>query len=130
MPGPVERSMRAGFTSGSTLRTFGRGAQFGVGEIDDRGIVLKLGQQQAHTRLSWECLEGAADFLRGRGWVRVGGARTAEGERGTLDEYLKRHIKRDTARWVARVLAEAGVVEVDRRPPLRVRLAGGIQEAR
>jgi hypothetical protein len=48
-----------------------------------------------------------------------------EGNPGTLDGYLKGCIKRDTAAWVARVLADAGVVQLDLGPPVRVRLRSG-----
>jgi len=44
------------------------------------------------------------------------------GERGTLDEYLKDCISRQTSCWVAVVLQEAGVVRVDEGPALRVQL--------
>jgi hypothetical protein len=45
-----------------------------------------------------------------------------EGVPGTLDAYLKGWIKRTTAGWIAVVLERAGVVELDRRRPARVRL--------
>jgi hypothetical protein len=54
--------------------------------------------------------------------VAAGGTYVVGGERGTLDEYLKGCITRQTSRWVAVVLQEAGVVRVDQGPPLRVEL--------
>ncbi len=69
------------------------------------------------------CLEGIVPFLRRHpGWVPAGGTYVVAGERGTLDEYLKDCISRQTSRWVAVVLQEAGVVRVDEGPPLRVQL--------
>jgi hypothetical protein len=41
---------------------------------------------------------------------------------GTLDAHLKQYLARATAGWVAVVLEKAGVVDVDRSPPARVRL--------
>jgi len=69
------------------------------------------------------CLEGIVPFLRRHpGWVPAGGTCVVAGERGTLDESLKDCISRQTSRWVAVVLQEAGVVRVDEGPPLRVQL--------
>jgi len=42
--------------------------------------------------------------------------------RRRLDGYLKRCIKRQTANYVAVVLERAGVLELDRERPARVRL--------
>jgi hypothetical protein len=124
-PGPVETAIRSRIRPGAVLHTPAKGSPFVVERIDNQGIVLLLGAKRAWTRLSWECLEGAPDFLRGQGWVPVGGSRLTEGRPDTLDEYLKGCIKRDTAAWVARVLADAGVVQLDLGPPVRVRLRSG-----
>jgi len=73
----------------------------------------------------WECLEGIVPFLRSRtDWVDVGGDKTATGKPGTLDEHLKGCRKTNVARWVAKVLREAGVVQVVQ-GPLHVRLTEG-----
>ena len=44
----------------------------GVARVDEKGIVLLLGQQEAWTPLTWACLEGVVTFLAGRGWVKIG----------------------------------------------------------
>ena len=70
-----------------------------------------------------ECLESIVPFLCAQeGWVPAGGKFSTAGEPGTLDQHLKRFLKRDVARWLAQVLADAGVVEVRTGPPLSVRL--------
>ena len=91
--------------------------------IDDSGVVLLLGVGQARTRLSWSCLEGIPDFLRGRGWVPVGSVYDTAGSPGTLDGYLKGCVRRATAGWVAVLLEAADLVELDRGRPTQVRLA-------
>jgi len=65
--------------------------------------------------------------LAGRDWTKVGGTYDVEAERQTLDEYLKPFVNRSTSRWVARVLEEVGIVEVDTRRPLTIRLAPTIR---
>lgn len=120
--GPVETAIRRLFTPPVTLRTCGQRRPFILRGFDRDGIVLELGQKRARTPLGWDCLEGIPAFLRGRGWIRAGGAHNVAGEPGTLDEYLKGCIKRDTARWLAVVLAQAGIIETNPGPPLQLRL--------
>jgi len=121
--GPVEHAFRARFRVPETLHTLGQGKPFILDRLDHDGIVLLLGQQRNYTPLRWACLEGIVPFLRRHpGWVPAGGTYVMGGEVDTLDEYLKRCISRQTSRWVAVVLKEAGVVRVDEGPPLRVRL--------
>ncbi len=122
--GQVEEAIRTTFRTPATLHTLGQGKPFVLERIDDKGIVLLLGKQRNYTPLTWECLEGLVPFLRRQpGWVPAGGIYIVEGEPGTLDEYLKDCISRQTSRWVAVVLREAGVVIVDKGPPLRVLLS-------
>ena len=54
--------------------------------------------------------------------MRIGGVFSTDSDPGTLDGYMKQYIKRATANWVASLLAEAGVIEVDRERPAKVRL--------
>jgi hypothetical protein len=120
----VEQAIRARFRTPATLHTLGHRKPFVLERIDHKEIVLLLGKQRNYTPLSWECVEGIVPFLRRHpGWVSAGGTYVMEGERGTLDEYLKDCISRQTSRWVAVVLQEAGVVRVDPGPPLRIQLA-------
>lgn len=99
----------------------GRG-EFSIARIDADGVVLLLGAKEAWTPLSWACIEGVGTFLAAREWVPIGSKYETAADVGTLDGYLKGCLKRATAGWVAVVLEHAGVVEIDRRPPARVRL--------
>lgn len=124
--GPVERAVRTRYGGPARLSTVGQGKPFTLTTIDAEGIVLLLGQGQWHTRLSWDCLESIPAFLRGEdGWVPAGGVHSVSGEPGTLDEHLKRYLKRDVARWLAVVLRDAGVVDLSEGPPLKLRLRKG-----
>jgi hypothetical protein len=122
--GPVEHAVRSRFSAPATLHTIGQEKPFILSAIDRDGIVLLLGGGHWHTRLTWGCLESVIPFLRSHpGWVPAGGKFSVDGEPGTLDEHLKRYLKRDVARWLARVLELAGVVELGATRPLSVRLA-------
>lgn len=120
--GPVEQAIRARFpTRHADLETLSHGAPFEL-TWDEKGIIVHLGKQRTPSRLSWSCLEGVPGHLRGEGWMLAGGMNRVTGEPGTLDEHLKKCVKVNTSRWVARVLRDAGVVEA-RIDPMEVRLA-------
>lgn len=119
--GPVERSIRSRVGAGEVLTTPALGARFTVAAIDERGVVLLLGAQEAYTRLSWKALEGVLEFLAGGGWVEIGSSYSTDARPGTLDAYLKQHVRRATAGWVAALLEAAEVVDIDRRRPARLR---------
>lgn len=121
----VERAIRSTTGPGTRLRTpTGRG-EFSIAEVDARGVVLLLGRSEVPVRLPWGCLEGLGRFLDGAGWVRIGSRFETFGDPGTLDEYLKQYTGTATAGWVASLLEHAGVVDIDRGSPLRVRLKTG-----
>lgn len=119
--GPVEAAVRRHVVAGQTLLT-PTGAPFEVAKMDSRGLVLLMGRKKAHTRVPWSALEGIPDLLRGRGWVPTSGAYEANPDERTFDGYLKTHVKRATGNWVAVVLEEAGVLELDRGRPIRAQL--------
>lgn len=87
-----------------------------------RELVLLLGPKRTRTPFAWTCIEGIPAFLQNRGWTRVGANREIPGMPGTLDGYLKGCIKRHTADYMVVVLESAGLVELDRQRPARVRL--------
>lgn len=91
--------------------------------MDEAGLVLLLGAGRTPVRLSWPLLEGIGPLLADGRWKRIASTFSVDGEPDTLDGHLKRHIKTATAGWVAVVLETAGLVEIDRTPPARVRVA-------
>jgi hypothetical protein len=120
--GPVEQAIRSHLHEGQLLHTPTQRKPFQVGRIDTDGLVLLLGAGEWPARLTWDCLEGVAPFLRERGTIPIGGRHVSAPNPGTLDEWLKGCTQVDTAGWVAVVLEEAGVVEIVRGRPARVRL--------
>jgi hypothetical protein len=124
--GPIEAAIRKTVQPGLVLSTpTGRGT-FSVARIDAKGVVLLLGAKEASTPLDWKCLEGIGAYLAGRSWVPIGSRYDVSADVGTLDGYLKGCIKRATAGWVAVLLEHAGVLEIDRLPPARVRLRSDV----
>ena len=121
MPGRVETAIRAHIDPGAALPTPTGRATFIVEEIGPTALVLLFGPKRTRTAFSWSCLEGIPDFLRTRGWTRIGANRDVQGDQQAFDGYLKRHVKRQTADYIAVVLERAGLVELDRERPARIR---------
>jgi len=122
MAGPFEHAIRTHLRSGSKLTTPAQGKPFTLALVDDRGIVMLLGAQQAQTRFSWAAIEGVRGVLAAGMWVEIGSSYSTTSRPGTLDAYLKQHVRRATAGWMAAVLEAANLVDIDRRPPARLRL--------
>jgi hypothetical protein len=121
MSGPVQAAVRSSVRPGEVLPTPTGTTTFGVGQLRAEGLSLLFGPSQTRTWFSWYCLEGIPAYLDGQEWIPIGANRDVNGNYG-LDGYLKRCIKRQTANYVAIVLERAGVVELDRERPARVRL--------
>lgn len=124
MRGRVDEAVRAAVSPGDQLTTPSGRGHFTVARYTD-GLVLLLGEKEAWTPLPWRALEQVPDFLRGRGWVLIGSVYSMDSPQGSLDEHLKRYLKRATAGWVAVVVETAAVITVDRSRPARIKLRPG-----
>ena len=122
MTGQVEAAIREHLAPEIQLPTPTERATFEIGEMTPDALILLFGPKKTQTAISWACLEGIPDYLRGRQWVRIGANRDVQGDQDALDGYLKGFIKRQAADYVAVVLERAGIVELDRARPARVRL--------
>ncbi len=121
--GAVESAVRRSISNGQLLHTPSRHAPFVVAKVDDEGVVILLGEGRGAIRLSWDCLEGLIPFIISHGGeVPIGGRYQVEGNPGTLDEHLKGCVKTTTAGWVAAMLEEAEVLQINRVLPATVRL--------
>ncbi|MEU4160824.1 hypothetical protein [Actinoplanes sp. NPDC026670] len=118
----VEAAIRKQLTPGTRLPTPTGRSTFEISEMTADSLILLFGPKKTRTPISWACLEGIPDYLRGRQWIRIGANRDVQGDQDALDGYLKGFIKRQTADYIAVVLEQAGVVELDRTRPARLRL--------
>jgi hypothetical protein len=55
----------------------------------------------------------------------IGSVYLIDSQQGSLDEHLKRFLKRATAGWIAVVLERAAAITVDRSRPARIKLRPG-----
>jgi len=122
MMGPVEIAIRGTVHEGDRLSTPAQSEPFWVARISGDGIVLELGKKRTSTFFEWACIEGVLPFLEHRGRVRINGSGKSQHiVEGTLDGYLKRHVNRLTAGWIAALLERARVVTIDRTRPAHFR---------
>jgi hypothetical protein len=122
--GPAERAIKARLAEGQTLHTPVRGSSFAIGALRDEGLIILIGAKQSRTLIRWPVLEDLILWLESQGWVEMGGGYTLSGREGTVDGFLKARIKRDVAGWVVALLETAGVIDIDRQRPARVRAKG------
>lgn len=125
MAGRVEQAVRSAVSPGQRLSTPSGKGNFTVARYTADKIVLLLGDKEAWTPIPWRALEAVPEFLRGRSWVLIGSTYSTQPSEGTLDEHLKGYIARATGGWVAVVLEMAGVIQINRSRPARVKLEAG-----
>ncbi len=109
--------------AGDVLETPIRRKKFNVESISPSGITLMIGKGW-RTPIPAECWDGIPNFLKGKGWVEIRGKHLCESEPGTLEYYLNKSKpqSRSTSNYVAPILEHAGIVEIDRKLPSKVRL--------
>lgn len=121
MMGPTEIAIRGSVHEGDLLSTPAQSEPFWVAKISADGIALELGKKHTETFFPWACIEGVVPFLEQHGRVRINGSgKSQDIVQGTLEGYLKLHVNRLTAGWIAALLEKAGVVTIDRTRPAHV----------
>jgi len=96
-------------------------AQFEFYHVDSEKVIIRT-EKGSLIKIAAPCLEDAPNFLRGKGWIRIGALHeTSHGE--TLDSFVKRFTHgTSVASYVAPILEKAGIVNIDRRYPAKIRL--------
>jgi hypothetical protein len=107
---------------GSPLKTPSGYAEFTVSNIRSNEVILEIGETKNELRIPAACFEGAPDFLRDKGWIRIS-AKHGEANVDTFDGYVQGFTRGiSAASYVAPILEEAGIVEIDRSRPAKLRL--------
>jgi hypothetical protein len=123
--GRAESAVRAAIAPGDVLATLSGRGRFTVARYTTDTLVLLLGEKEAWTPLPWRALEEIPDLLRAHDWVLIGSMYSTGSHQGSLDEHLKKYLKRATAGWVAVVLEKAAVITIDRSRPAQIQLRPG-----
>ena len=122
--GPFERAIRSSVREGDWLANPSQSKPFRIGRLSAEGIILELGARRTPTFFAWECIEGILPLLNMHSRLPINGSgKSQEIVAGTLDGYLKSHVNRLTAGWVAALLEKAGVAAIERSRPAHLRVA-------
>lgn len=119
----VMRILMGKLKDGDKLGTPARSKEFTVEHISGAEVVLLIGKGR-ETKIPAECLNGIPNFLRGKDWVEIGAIHDYNCKPGSLEDYINnsKPEKTSVGNYVASILEHAGIVDIDRRPPSKVRL--------
>lgn len=106
--------------AGDILVTPIQGKKFKVESISPSGITLILGKKW-RTPIPADCWNGIPNYLFDKGWVEIGAIHGIS-KPGTLENYIDGFISRSAGNYVASILEHAGIVEIDRDLPSKIRL--------
>ena len=105
---------------GLVLETPSGRAKFIIQRLNGEGVEITVGAGLPILlpRNLWDSL---ASFLEGKGWVRIGSIH-GKAEKGTLDYFVQQFTNgRSAASYIAPILEKAGLVEISRSQPSRLR---------
>jgi len=98
------------------------GKQFKVVHIDGEKVLIETGRKPTTLKIPASALEKSPNFLRGKGWVRIGSVHELSNET-SLDTFLKKFSHGTSlASYVAPLLELAEIAEIDRSRPAKIRL--------
>jgi len=118
--------VRKGIPSGTVLETPVYRREFRIDYEGDKVVLFKDAKRKPFSKIPKICWDGIPDFLERQGWVKIGEV-FGTPEKGTLQHYLDYfHRQGKTgsteAGKVASILQRLRIVEVDPKPPSKVRL--------
>ena len=97
------------------------GRRFRVTHIDGAKVLIETGEKPTILKIPASALEEAPNFLRGKGWVRIGAIHEITDEL-SLDSFMKRFSHGTSmASYVAPLLELAQIAEISRARPARIR---------
>lgn len=110
---------------GSKLETPTGRAEFVVSHIGQKNIILQVGEKEF--KIPAKCFEYGPGFLKDEDWVYIGAEHQTNNEETseeeTFDTYLKNFTQgKSVSSYVAPILEKAGIAEIDRNRPARIRL--------
>jgi len=95
---------------------------FKVTHTDSEKILIETGKKPSVLKIPASALEEAPDFLRGKGWIRIGAVHEISNEL-SLDTFLKRFTHGTSmASYVAPLLELADIAKIERKRPAKIRL--------
>ena len=106
----------------TVLYTPSRRFPFTVEKVDAEGVTFRVGAGKWKITVPAECLEGVPNYLKGRGWVKIGAVH-GTADKGTLEAYLDKYVLRSSSSYVVPLLDQIGVVKVQHSRPAKIKLS-------
>ena len=107
---------------GMHLDTTSGRARFEIENVGADGLLLRVGKGRWPIKIPWGCFDRIEKEFTGKGWVRFGGA-YGEPDEGTLEWVVQAYTNRiSAASYVAPILEECDVAEINRDRPYHFRL--------
>lgn len=98
------------------------GKKFLVIHIDGEKVQIETGKKASLMKIPASALEETPDFLRGKGWLRIG-ATHENSEESTLDSFLKKFSGGTSwASYVASLLELSEIADINRKRPAKIRI--------
>ena len=99
------------------------GKEFKIVHINSEKIIVETGKKPSRLKIPVSALEEIPDFLRGKGWVKIGAIHEISSNEVSLDSFLKKYSHGTSlAAYVAPLLELAGIAEICRLRPAKIRL--------
>lgn len=119
----VMKMLMGKLKDGDKLGTPVQSKEFTLKHISEVEVTILIGKGRK-TTIPAECLNGIPDFLKGNDWVEIGAIHDYACKPGSLEDYINnsKSEKTSVGNYVASILEHAGIVEIDRDAPSRVRL--------
>ena len=120
----VMRILMGKLKDGDTLGTPVQGKEFTVKHISEIDLQLVIGKSR-RTTIPAKCLNEIPNFLKGKDWVEIGAIHDYACKPGSLEDYINnsKPEKTSVGNYVASILEHVGIVEINRKPPSKVRLS-------
>ena len=123
----VMRTLMGKLKDGDKLGTPVQNKEFIIEHISGDQVILLIGNRRK-TSIPAECLNGIPNFLKGKDWVEIGAIHDYACKPGTLEQHINNSKPEKTSigNYVASILEHTEIVDIDRKPPSKVRLSNNI----
>ena len=107
---------------GTVMRTPSARSDFVFQHVDPEKILLLIGKNKKPFKIPAPLFDSVLDFFGGKDWIRIG-AIHGKPNKGTFDEYVQGYTSGTSgASYIAAILEKAGIAEINRKRPARIRL--------
>ena len=108
--------------TGEVLKTPSGRASFKIYHIDPSKVTVHVGSKPHSIKIPAQCFEDVPNFLKRRGWVKIGATHQNTSE-DTFDNFVKKYTYgTSAASYVVPILERCKVIRVDRKRPAKIQM--------